>query len=191
MKAAAFVRYRSGDGFGHVGWAFEVGDGRVNAGSVENHSGHLFTPAPQMGFWNGCFADPVDQMRARRYDDLKWIDVPHPDPMRAYATVLWIEHQAYRALFRNCEDDAYDVLRAYGVEGLPPPMFAWLPKTWFSRFHGVLERLPDYRWRPTSGDSQPLENAVPWRPTWRRPWHPDFHALKLTRVAHLGRAWRL
>src|SRR5579884_3841238 len=121
MRAAVFIRYHSGDGFGHVAWAFDVGDGLVSAGSVENHSGHLFTPATKMGFWNDCVADPVAAMRRCGYNDLKWLDVPNANPELAYRTVLWIEQEAYKALHRNCEDDVYDVLRAYGVEGLALP----------------------------------------------------------------------
>ncbi|HEY9180534.1 MAG TPA: hypothetical protein VIO32_07425 [Candidatus Baltobacteraceae bacterium] len=194
MRAAVFIRYHSGDGFGHVAWAFETGDGRVDAGSVENHSGHLFTPASKMGFWNGMFDDPVAPMRAHGYDDLKWIDVPDADPLLAYRTVLWIEHEAYKALHRNCEDDAYDVLRAFGVKDLAPPSFMWFPKSWFRRFRGTLEHADTYRWgsapRSMPHDDNDDGDQTPWQPTWRRPLHADFHALHLERLVKLatGRA---
>lgn len=191
MRAAVFVRYHSGDGFGHVGWAFETGDS-VDAGSVENHSGHIFTPATEMGFWNGCFSDPVAEMRRRGYNDLKWAEVENADPLRAYRTVAWIKHEAYKALHRNCEDDVYDVLRAYGVQNLTAPTLIWFPKSWFKRFHGALEHLPEFAWprrpREAARASLPaIDAAEPWRPTWRRPWHPHFHALKLRGLAQLLR----
>jgi hypothetical protein len=194
VRTAVFIRYHSGDGFGHVGWAFERGDGRVDAGSVENHSGHIFTPATQMGFWNECSADPIAQMRKRGYDDLKWIEVAGADPVRAYRTVLWIKHEAYRALHRNCEDDVYDVLRAYGVEHLVWPTLLWLPKSWFKRFRGELEHVREFAWAPLDcarGLSIPQDDngdgggMGPWRPTWRRPWHPHFQLLSLRRVVRL------
>lgn len=185
MRAAAFIRYHSGDGFGHVGWAFEVRSDLVDAGSVENHRGHLFTPASRMGFWNGCFHDAIVQMRERGYDDLKWVEVPNADPLLAYRTALWIRRNAYRVLHRNCEDDVYDVLRAYGVAGLPLPSLLWFPKSWFKRFAGTLEHLNAYAW-PDAPDGEPepaaIESAQPWQPTWRRPWHPHFHALKARRL---------
>lgn len=185
MRAAAFVRYRSGDGFGHVGWAFDAGDGLTHAGSVENHSGHIFTPADKMGFWDECTADPTRSMRERAYNDLKWVDVPAANPVRAYRTVLWIEREAYKVLHRNCEDDVYDVLRAFGVERLPPPSFIWFPKTWFGRFCGTLEHASEYRWPPCERGIARQSSLEPWQPTWRRAWHPHFHALKLQKVQRL------
>lgn len=187
MRAAVFIRYHSGDGFGHVGWAFDAGGGLVDAGSVENHSGHIFTPATKMGFWNGRFADPVAEMRKRGYDDLKWIEVENADPVRAYRTALWIKEEAYKALHRNCEDDVYDVLRAYGVKHLSWPTVLWLPKSWFKHFRGACEHVAQLSWRQGSqGDTDaPPDDADPWRPVWRRPWHPHFHLLNLRRLAQL------
>lgn len=187
MRAAVFVRYHSGDGFGHVGWAFDTSYS-VDAGSVENHSGHIFTPATQMGFWNDCFDDPVAQMCERGYDDLKWVEVENANPVLAYRTVLWIKHEAYKVLHRNCEDDVYDVLRAYGVTDLPSPTLLWFPKSWFKRFHGALEHLHQFEWdaaRVEHGRSMP-HDVTAWRPTWRRPWHADFHALKLRRLSQVA-----
>jgi hypothetical protein len=37
MRAAAFIRYHSGDGFGHIRWAFDFDPPQANAGSVESH----------------------------------------------------------------------------------------------------------------------------------------------------------
>jgi hypothetical protein len=170
--------------------------GSVNAGSVENHSGHIFTPASQMGFWNGCFTDPVAKMREHGYDDLKIVDVPNCNPLLAYRTVLWIADQAYRAWHRNCEDDAYDVLRAYGVQDLALPSLIWFPKTWFARFRGECVHVSEYEWGESPrlrsapladarGRSMPHDDRgddVPWKPTWRRAWHPHFHALKFKRL---------
>jgi len=202
MRAAVFIRYRSGDGFGHVGWAFDAGDGRVEAGSVENHSGHVFTPATGMGFWDDRSADPVDQMRKRGYDDLKWVEVQNADPVRAHRTVLWIKHEAYKVLHRNCEDDAYDVLRAYGVQHLRWPTIFWFPKSWFGRFRGTLEHVAEFEWKADTprlrsapldfarGGSIPRHDSdalratdMPWRPTWRRQWHPHSYLLNLRRLA--------
>ena len=192
MRASSFIRYHSGDGFGHVGWAFDMDDGTVNTGSVENHSGHLFTPAAKMGFWDGCFADPVAPMREHGYDDLKWLEVEDADPVLAYRTVRWIEHEAYKAVHRNCEDDVYDVLRAFGVGDLALPSLVWFPKSWFRRFRGTLAHVESYTWpQPLDGARGPSiphhDNGAeePWQPTWRRPWHPDFHALHFWRVKHL------
>ena len=211
MRAAAFVRYRSGDGTGHVAWAFEVEEPYAVSGSVENHSGHLFTPATAMGYWDALDTDPMSQMRERAYDDVKWIDVPHPDPLRAYATMLWIKTQAYFALHRNCEDDVYDILRSYGVKNLPVPALHWFPKSWFHALpsrvtESVSDRHPEVSKDPERSGApgaprvegiapapkitQRLIHAKPKRPTWRRPWHVHFHLLLLLKIVqflkHMG-----
>jgi hypothetical protein len=179
-----------------VGWAFDIDETCVNAGSVENHSGHIFSPSADMGFWSKFTDDPTPHMRAQKYDDVKYLDVPNADPVLAYRTVLWIKTAGYRAIFRNCEDDVYDVLRAYGITGLTPPSLLWFPKSWFKRFRGDLAHVSEFAW-PTDAHchgepTEPLpsmsrlDTLTPWQPTWRRPWHPDFHALKLNRF--FGRA---
>lgn len=192
MKAAAFVRYRSGDGAGHVAWAFDVDGARAVAGSVENHSGHMFTPATEMGFWAGLFPDPAVPMRERAYDDAKWLEVRRPNPLAAYRTMLWIEHQAYHAIHRNCEDDVYDVLRSYGVKNLPPPLWHWFPKGWFRSLRGSQVPVAHLEWdgggKPHDPEaaralSERFRHATPRRPSWRSPWHPHFHLLRLAKVA--------
>ena len=153
----------------------------VNAGSVENHSGHIFSPNSDMGFWTAFSADPSGEMRKRGYDDVKLLDVPNADPVLAYRTVLWIKTTAYRAFTRNCEDDVYDVLRAYGVRDLTPPSLIWLPKSWFKRFRGEQHHVADFTWPHREPVHQGMpqvarpDDLTPWHPTWRRPWHPDFN----------------
>jgi hypothetical protein len=192
-RAAAFIRYHSGQGFGHVGWAFDFDNVLVNAGSVENHSGHIFSPSRDMGFWTAFLPDPTDRMRAQKYDDVKVLDVPNADPILAYRTVLWIKTMEYRAFLRNCEDDVYDVLRAYGVDNLTPPSLVWFPKSWFKRFRGTLAHVAEFAWkedastssaalRHAQDDNRETQDLTPWHPKWRRLWHPDFHAFNLGKL---------
>lgn len=128
-------------------------------------------------------------MRKRSYDDVKVLDVPQPDPELAYRTVLWIRTMGYRAFTRNCEDDVYDVLRAYGVCDLTPPSFVWFPKSWFKRFRGQLHHVADFSWSETEpaanevSSPAPPGDLTPWHPTWRRPWHPDSHLFLWRRLA--------
>jgi hypothetical protein len=188
VKAAVFIRYRSGDGAGHVGWAYALDARRAHAGSVENHSGHIFTPATGMGFWDTVDPDPAPKIRAHEYDDVKYVDVAAPDPIAAYRTVLWIKHQAYFAIHRNCEDDAYDVLRSYGVKNLPPPLWHWFPRGWFRALGGTTTPVSDFDWGGAGGHAAFASGGVdlgaltPRRPTWRRPWHLHFHLLKLSKL---------
>lgn len=186
MRAAAFVRYHSGDGFGHLGWAFDWSPRSVNAGAVENHSGGLETPSAKMGFWTDFFDDPMPRMREHGYDDLKYVELDDADPVLAYRVVLWVKRQPFRALHRNCLDDTYDVLRAFGVEGMDPPSHDIVPKEWFARFHGTLAHVADFEWskaRDASPQPKPAPGSLgPLRPTWRRTWHPDFHVLNVRKL---------
>ncbi len=142
-----------------------------------------------MGYWNGCFSDPVMQMRSRGYDAIKWVEIENANPRLAYRTALWIEHEAYHVLHRNCEDDAYDVLRAFGLEDLTSPSLLWFPKSWFKRFRGCYAELAQFDWPSCRPEAHERERELvaalpsrPWRPTWRRPLHPHFHALTMRRL---------
>lgn len=197
MRAYAFVRYNSGDGAGHVGWGFELPDGRVCVGSVENHSGHLFTPAGDMGFWCEPHYDFAVRMLHGRYDDLRHFEVPHGNYTDAYRVTRWIKESAYRAATRNCEDDVYDVLRMYGVQDLEAPFFNWFPRWWFSRLRGA--KLPlaqalhlqchgEISNRDAGIEASPLRELQalpPLKPLWRRPFHTAANLLTLAKLSHL------
>lgn len=187
MRAAAYVRYHSGDGFGHVGWAFDWSAGSVNAGAVENHSGAFDTPVSQMGFWTDFSSDPTPRMRELLYDDVKFVDVDDANPIAAYRVVLWIKRQPFRAIHRNCLDDTYDVLRAFGVRNMDAPSRDLIPNEWFKRFRGTLAHTSEYRWHdaqmPAAAVDPPEANSLPpLYPQWRRPWHPQFHLLNLQKL---------
>ncbi len=143
-----------------------------------------------MGFWTTFSADPTQDMRKRSYDDVKYMEVPNADPVLAYRTVLWIKHNGYRAFLRNCEDDVYDVLRAYGITDLTPPSLVWFPKSWFRRFRGSIAHVSDFSWsqpaQTTLAEAAMPPDLQPWHPTWRRAWHFDFHLFNFKRL--LGRA---
>jgi len=186
MRASVFVRHHSGDEMGHVGWAFESGDGRIHAGSVENHSGHFFSPSQGDGFWSAVTADPLPLMLRRQYDEVKWVDVEAPDPVSAARVVLWIKQQAYRAAFRNCEDDVYDVLRAYGVRNLPAPAWHWLPNRWFRLFPGEPVPIARFKWQTEPHPPGPVMDAselTPLRPKWRQPLRGEFHLFNIARAS--------
>ena len=69
MCAVVFVRRTGARGLGHVGWAFECGDGTFDAGSVENPRHSLRTSPHDMGFWTIRTHDPIKPMRKRRYTE--------------------------------------------------------------------------------------------------------------------------
>jgi hypothetical protein len=186
MRAAVFVRYRSGDGAGHVGWAFEYDPPTcIEAGSVENHGGGIHTDAKDMGFWNELSDDPVACMRKLQYDDVKFVDVVDADPVAAYQTVLWIEKHAYNAILRNCLDDAYDVLRAYGMEDIEWPSHDWFPKNWFAHFNGTQRKVSEFEWNEGQSNTAKGANVPdpaslePKAPEWRNPFRSAFSLFRL------------
>lgn len=185
MRAAVFIRYHSGDELGHLGWAFDIAAGQVNAGSVENHSGHLLSPSQDDGFWSAIAGDPVPAMCERGYDDVKYVETADANPVQAARVVKWIQSQAYRAAFRNCEDDVYDVLRAYGVKSLPAPALHWLPKRWFKSFEATKTALKQFEWGDTGRNASSavvFETLSPLRPSWRHPLRLEFHTLQAARL---------
>ncbi len=135
-QAVVFVRRKAAYGIGHVGWAFSVEKNLFNTGAVENHSGSLYTLAAHMGFWMRRTHDPIKLMRKRHYDEFKVIEVAHAQPALAKGVAQWVSRQDYEAIGRNCMDDTYDVLRAFGVPDLPPPATHWEPNYWFDAIVG-------------------------------------------------------
>ena len=198
MRAAAFVRYSGAMGAGHVGWGFDFDLTNVDCGSVENPQGTPSSNPATMGFWDIDSTDPVPLMLGRDYNDAKYVDLPQADPSIAYETVLWVSQQPYSVIGRNCLDDVYDVLRAYGVPNLPPPSHDWLPTEWFwmytdSRF----THLTSFVWAtPPQTKSQlqltPRSMVVgtlsPSAPKWRIPGTQEWHDLQTQLAAASSRA---
>ncbi|MGZ3646500.1 MAG: hypothetical protein ACXVCM_21935, partial [Ktedonobacteraceae bacterium] len=132
-RAIVFVRHIGANGLGHIGWAFEWNNGWFNAGSVENSAGKAFAKPDDMGFWTAHTLDPIGAMQkqALTYDEYKVYYVTEPRPKDAWKTVIWESRQPYSVLRHNCNDVAYDVLRAYGVTELLDPVEGLVPNDWF------------------------------------------------------------
>ncbi|MBA3824144.1 MAG: hypothetical protein H0X24_09650 [Ktedonobacterales bacterium] len=145
LRAISFVRRAGAYGAGHVGWAFEYRNGKFNCGSVENDLGMPVAAVVTMDFWTCNTFNLAAHMRERHYDAYQIVEIATPHPQAAWEAVVWISRQPYLVLGRNCLDDVYDVMRAYGVPNLPVPEHEILPARWF-------ELLP--------GDPQPLEAAT-------------------------------
>lgn len=118
MRAAAVCRYEGASGLGHVGWAFDSDANLVNCGSVENPLGRPSCSVPDMGYWDVDISDPMPLFVQRNYVDIKYIDLANVDLNSAISTVQWVAQQPYSVFGRNCLDDVYDILRAYGIQDL-------------------------------------------------------------------------
>jgi len=67
---------------------------------------------------------------------------------------VWISRQPYVILGRNCLDDVYDVMRAYGVPKLPTPQHDIIPDRWFELLPGEPQPLTDGTTIPLHGLAQ-------------------------------------
>jgi hypothetical protein len=189
------VRYSGAEGLGHVGWAFDLGGGLADCGAVEDARGMPSADPAQMGFWTEATADPVALMATHDpvYDALKYVDVAVADARAAYATVVWVSEQPYTLFGRNCMDDVYDVLRSFGVPGLPPPVLHWVPNNWFAAFGGTPEPMT-FAWTPaplSAAAAAPALQAVnaahaavqAVAPAWRVPGTAEWHDLQAQMAA--------
>jgi len=201
-RALIFVRRSGAYGIGHVGWGFVDDNGAFNVGAVENHSGGLHTSPSEMGFWTLRTRDPIAPMRDRHYDEFKLIDLVQADPLGAKQVVAWVKQQAYAALGRNCMDDAYDVLRAYGAQQLPVPAHHWEPNHWFNQVQGVHYHIVGDGVAPEDDTLKPAEigavepdlaslndasfaEETPVAPRWRTPESAEFHSFQAEMKAAL------
>ena len=146
-RAIVFVRHPGANGLGHIGWAFEWKNGWFNAGSVENQAGKPFVSAQDMGFWSAHTLDPIGAMQKQllTYDEYKVYYVTQPCPKDAWKTIIWESRQSYSVLRHNCNDVAYDILRAYGVTELLDPVEGLVPNDWYDAQPGpsyIIEETP-------------------------------------------------
>lgn len=196
MKALVVVR-RSGAGkLGHVGWCFQWDDKTAICGSTENPLASFKTSYYEKGAWDKrlYFNDVVPEFRSWRilenkevpgYDSFKVIDVGMPNPTEAWNKVLWCKQQDYYLTGypngRNCMDDAYDILRAFGCQNLPTPQDSLYPNAWFDRIFSVEQSLYNEKTVTTATqDHQEFDlplAGVATPPNWRTegtPEHDEF-----------------
>ncbi len=146
-RAIVFVRHPGATGLGHIGWVFEWNNGWFNAGSVENEQRKSFAKPQEMGFWSAHTLDPIGAMQKQlnTYDEYKVFYVTQPRPKDAWKTVIWESRQPYSVLRHNCNDVAYDILRAYGVIELLDPVEGLVPNDWYDAQPGpsyIIEETP-------------------------------------------------
>lgn len=184
MRAGAFVRRSGADGLGHLGWCFQYVDGTFCDGAVENPSGTPVSPPGQTGFWSQRVSDPVAPMQLEKYDAFKMFEIQGGDSNDADKTVAWVEQQPYLVIFRNCMDDTYDVLRAYGITGLPLPCLDIIPNDWFDALNAVSQPISNQQLlaagllpRSSLKPSSQIVNVQPQAPPWRTPGTPEWQEL--------------
>jgi uncharacterized membrane protein HdeD (DUF308 family) len=145
-RALVFVRRSGATGLGHIAWAFEWPNGWFNAGSVEDIHRKPFAKPEEMGFWNSHTLDPIGAMQKQQstYDEYKVYHVQQPRPKDAWKTVVWESREPYSLVRHNCNDVAYDVLRAFGVTDLLDPAKENVPNDWYDALPGATFPIEKY-----------------------------------------------
>lgn len=184
VRAGAFVRRSGAGGLGHVGWSFQYADGSYCDGAVENPGGTPVSPPGETGFWIQRVVDPDVPMRLRAYDAFKMIAIDTGNSDLADKTVAWIAMQPYIVIMRNCMDDTYDVMRSYGVPGLPMPMLEITPNRWFDQLAApaqpvTAQALQAVGLLPTTPIAaiNPAAPVAPQAPPWRTPGTQEWREL--------------
>lgn len=185
MRAGAFVRRSGAYGLGHVGWSFEYADGSYCDGSVENPGGTPVSPPGETGFWSQRVVDPDVPMQLRIYDAFKMIEIATADSDLADKTVAWVATQPYIVITRNCMDDTYDVLRSYGIPGLPLPLLEITPNRWFDQLAATAQpvtaqALRDLGLLPSARVEAPRVSTplTAEAPRWRTPGTAEWQELQ-------------
>jgi hypothetical protein len=190
-----FNRRNGADELGHVGWAYDVLDGTFICGATENPKGlgGLGQTGDAKGWWvSRPYSNLlIDQFAHARvlpagscppYDSYKVLDVAAPDKDRAWQVACWARDQPYELTGiprgRNCMDDAYDILYAYGATNLPWPTTNPVPNFWYDAIPSPpLEVVPANLTvaNPSNAkqDLAALPSSAPARPAWRTPGTPE------------------
>ena len=125
---------------GHVGWGFQLDDGLFFCGATENPVGNaLVLPGGNNGWWGKKVQyqeEMFNEMKARCYDEYKWIEVKDGDSILAYKAALATAKWGYTVLGNNCLDHTYAVLFAYKVKNLPLKQFNIAPNDWYDKLVG-------------------------------------------------------
>jgi hypothetical protein len=109
------------------------------------------------GFWVGAYwpADVLTPFSTNRnipagacprYARYKTLSLQDGDPDKAWRVVCWVKEQPYHVTGiprgRNCMDDAFDILVAYGAGFLPWPTTHPAPNFWFDSIQAPAMQLP-------------------------------------------------
>jgi len=140
--AKVYLRPSGARHHGHVGWAFSFPGGGYLTGGVEmpNMSLRLWQSPPKMGFWSLVVENPEAAMTGpphwerwnSRYDLYKELPVEVSNAPAAMREVKRVASKYWRLIGQNCMDATYEVLRAFGAEGLPKPSMVWGPIRFFN-----------------------------------------------------------
>jgi hypothetical protein len=116
-SAFVFLRRNGANGLGHVGGAFELADGTFMCFATENYSAQSFVSWEEKGFWNqiaNSREDVLQVFREKDYTNYKRLDVYYVDPDMAMEKMEEVSKMDYNVMYRNCQNDVYDVLHDEG-----------------------------------------------------------------------------
>lgn len=121
--------------WGHVGWGFELPNGTWWFGANEGNT--LLFPSKTWfhdASWASMLATfigggPYHNTGYTRY---RCVTVPASNPSAAEEVAISESNEPYKIPLADCESQAYNVLRSYGVRNLPDDATVWFPNDWFN-----------------------------------------------------------
>lgn len=146
--AYIFCRTSGANGFGHVGAAFQLSDGKFRCFGTENPQGKPWVPWQEKGFWaQDCFENEVVSV-FKQTKVMQGVTIPpynlykiktqnNPNYAKAISTLDWCAKQDYQIVSpaivkaRTCLDDVCDTLSAYGL-WMPWTVTYPAPNSWFA-----------------------------------------------------------
>lgn len=195
MDSAMVVQRIGGaDGFGHVGWAYQRIDGTWMCGATENPGGHIGGTGDAKGFWALVYSSAdvprvfgVPRMlpagECPPYDNYKVIRTDVCNASEAWSKACWCRDRPFAVPNRDCLDDTYDILTAYGVTSLPLPIIAE-PNLWFDLIPSRAIAVPCAAAPLPPGSAQtPGEGSAP---IWRIPGSVEYAELAALRNRYSG-----
>jgi hypothetical protein len=178
-------RSQSAFGMGHVGWAYQQSNGTWMCGATENPKSCIGCSGEDKGFWSLPYAAadvPSIFGTARKlpagmcppYTDYKIVKAARPNTAEAWSRVCWCRKRPFEVPYRDCLDDTYDILTAFGVKSLPPPIVA-APNLWFDLIRSTSRPVPRGGPVPPARREKKLVKGAP--SIWRVHGTPEFEEL--------------
>lgn len=190
-----FQRAGGAEGLGHVGWAYQQIGGMWMCGATENPGGNIGGTGDAKGFWALTYsaADVPAVFGCRRflpagecpaYNNYKVVETQLPNSSEAWSKACWCRTRPFEVPCRDCLDDTYDILTAYGINSLPWPIIAE-PNLWFDLIPGHAIAVPRDGALSTDGKQEAPINGTP--PPWRVPGTAEYRELEALRNCYSGK----
>lgn len=123
---------------GHVGWGFKLADGNWEFGANEgpvskkDSSSDTWYVTDSRDNMLTTFAIGPGSDATGYYKTYECVQVSDPHPSNADRQVISEQSEQFKVPFQDCEALTYNVLKMYGVAGLPNDVLNPSPNSWYA-----------------------------------------------------------